>query len=200
MSWPMIHGGAAHPLFSVRLSLRMIAPIQGCLVDRHLIGSPIATFPLGRESRALRFETFHCLSGLDAYRCDSTSILAVRAVEENGGLTEIDGRVDLAVLVAPRCAEARALQAGVGADPAHGAASPLVSAAVMAARRTAECPRPAVPTAASSFVSCQLGSVPSRPQSPASFSAASRADRRRGASTAAASESRANRAPLAPLR
>src|ERR1035441_8910299 len=64
MSWPMIHGGAAHPLFSVRLSLRMIAPIQGCLVDRHLIGSPIATLPLGRERRALRFETFHCLSDL----------------------------------------------------------------------------------------------------------------------------------------
>src|ERR1017187_9630194 len=66
MSWPMIHGGAAHPLFSVRLSLRMIAPIQGCLVDRHLIGSPIATFPLGRESRALRFEPFHCLSRLSS--------------------------------------------------------------------------------------------------------------------------------------
>src|ERR1035441_10517534 len=46
MSWPMIHGGAGHPLFSVRLSLRMIAPSQGCLVDRHRIGSPIARLPL----------------------------------------------------------------------------------------------------------------------------------------------------------
>src|ERR1035441_5931981 len=49
MSWPMIHGGAGHPLFSVRLSLRMIAPSQGCLVDRHLIGSPIARLPLNPQ-------------------------------------------------------------------------------------------------------------------------------------------------------
>src|ERR1017187_660621 len=105
MSWPMIHGGAAHPLFSVRLSLRMIAPIQGCLVDRHLIGSPIATLPLGRESRALRFEPFQGLSGLSGLNAGGSSGAgiagAVEVYEGAAGPAEVDGRVDGAAVCAP---------------------------------------------------------------------------------------------------
>src|ERR1035441_6192473 len=102
MSWPMIHGGAGQPRSSVRLSLRMIAPIQGCLVDRHLIGSPIATLPLGRESRALRFEPFQGLSGLNAGGSSGAGIAgAVEVYEGAAGPAEVDGRVDGAAVCAP---------------------------------------------------------------------------------------------------
>src|ERR1035441_6317412 len=67
------------------------------------IRSPIgASLPLGRESRALRFEPFQGLSGLNAGGSSGAGIAgAVEVYEGAAGPAEVDGRVDGAAVCAP---------------------------------------------------------------------------------------------------